>query len=107
MSRFKQTSFNRIIRTAKVGHGQRSEEVYQALELFNITIAVGRVAGIGVGGFTLGGGYSWVKNQAGVSCDTVVEFEVALPTGKVVTATITSNTDLFFGLMTPAGALSV
>jgi FAD/FMN-containing dehydrogenase len=28
----------------------------------------------------------------------VVEFEVALPTGKVVTATNTSHADLFFGL---------
>ena len=98
MARFNQTSFNRTTGTAKVGPGQRSEEVYQALEPFNVTIAAGRVAGVGIGGFTLGGGYSWVTNQVGVSCDTVVEFEVALPTGKVVTATNTSNADLFFGL---------
>jgi hypothetical protein len=33
----------------------------------------------------------------------VVEFEVALPTGKVVTATNTSNSDLFFGLKGTGG----
>jgi len=98
MSRFNQTSFNRTTGTAKVGTGQEGEQVYQALEPFNVSIAAGRVAGVGIGGFTLGGGYSWVTNQVGLSCDTVVEFEVALPTGKVVTATNTSNADLFFGL---------
>jgi FAD/FMN-containing dehydrogenase len=98
LTRFNQTSFNRTTGTAKVGTGQLGEQVYQALEPFNVSIAVGRVSGVGVGGFTLGGGYSWTTNQVGLSCDTVVEFEVALPTGKVVTATNTSNADLFFGL---------
>jgi len=98
LTRFNQNSFNRTTGTAKVGTGQLGEEVYQALEPFNVSIAVGRISGVGVGGFTLGGGYSWTTNQVGLSCDTVVEFEVALPTGKVVTATNTSNADLFFGL---------
>jgi len=98
LTRFNRTSFDSTTGTAKVGTGQLGEEVYQALEPFNVSIAAGRVSGVGVGGFTLGGGYSWTTNQVGVSCDTVVEFEVALPTGKVVTATNTSNADLFFGL---------
>jgi hypothetical protein len=38
MSHFNQTSFNRKTGTAKVGPGQRSEEVYQALEPFNVII---------------------------------------------------------------------
>ena len=95
MFRFNQTNFNSTTGSAKVSSGQRSQEIYQALEHFNVTIATGRVAGVGVGGFTLGGGYSWVTNQVWVSCDTVVEFEVALPTGKVVN---TANADIFFGL---------
>jgi FAD/FMN-containing dehydrogenase len=98
LTRFNQTNFDRTTGTAKVGTGLKSEEAYQQLEPFNVSIAAGRVSGVGVGGFTLGGGYSWLTNQVGVSCDTVVEFEVALPTGKVVTATNTSNADLFFGL---------
>ncbi|KAF8964475.1 FAD-binding domain-containing protein [Flammula alnicola] len=98
LSRFNGVVYNATAGTARVGTGQKSEEAYHALEPFNVSIAAGRVSGVGVGGFTLGGGYSWLTNQVGVSCDTVVAFEVALPTGKVVTATNTSNADLFFGL---------
>jgi FAD/FMN-containing dehydrogenase len=56
------------------------------------------VTGIGVAGFTLGGGYSWKTNQYGLSIDTVQSFELVLPNGTVTTVTATSNADLFFGL---------
>ncbi|QRV98414.1 FAD-binding domain protein [Ceratobasidium sp. AG-Ba] len=52
----------------------------------------GRVTGVGVGGFILGGGYSWLSNQY------VTAFEVVLPNGTIAVATETTNSDLFFGL---------
>ncbi|KJA16702.1 hypothetical protein HYPSUDRAFT_47071 [Hypholoma sublateritium FD-334 SS-4] len=97
-SRFNTATYDPNTGLARVGTGQQSENAYSQLEPFNVSIAAGRVSGVGVGGFTLGGGYSWVTNQVGVSCDTVHQFEVALPTGKVVNATNTTNSDLFFGL---------
>ncbi|KAI3613862.1 hypothetical protein WG66_006475 [Moniliophthora roreri] len=97
-SRFNTVHYDPETNIAAVGPGQKSEQVYKALEPYNVTVPLGRVSGVGVGGFTLGGGYSWITNQVGLSCDTVVGFEVALPTGKVVKATNTSNADLFFGL---------
>ncbi|KAI3607394.1 hypothetical protein WG66_004638 [Moniliophthora roreri] len=97
-SRFNDVSYDASTNVASVGPGQTGEQVYQKLEPFNVSVALGRVKGVGVGGFTLGGGYSWTTNQVGLSCDTVVAFEVALPTGEVVAATNTSNEDLFFGL---------
>jgi FAD/FMN-containing dehydrogenase len=56
------------------------------------------VTGVGVAGFTLGGGYSWKTNQYGLTIDTVQSFELVLPNGTVTTVTATSNADLFFGL---------
>ncbi|KAK7033699.1 hypothetical protein VNI00_012699 [Paramarasmius palmivorus] len=97
-SRFNGVSYDPATNIAAVGPGQTGEQVYQKLEPFNVSAALGRVKGVGVGGFTLGGGYSWMTNQVGLSCDTVVAFEVALPTGQVVTATSSENEDLFFGL---------
>ncbi|KAK7033696.1 hypothetical protein VNI00_012696 [Paramarasmius palmivorus] len=97
-SRFNGVSYDSATNVASVGPGQTGEQVYKKLEPFNVSVPLGRVKGVGVGGFTLGGGYSWIANQVGLSCDTVVAFEVALPTGDVVTATSTSNEDLFFGL---------
>jgi len=39
-----------------IGMGLKWDDVYTALEPLNITVAGGRVEGVGVGGFTLGGG---------------------------------------------------
>lgn len=57
----------------------------------------GRVIGPGTGGFTLGGGYSWLTCQHGLTSDTVISFNLVLPNG---TATVVDSTkpDLFFAL---------
>ncbi|KAK7033658.1 hypothetical protein VNI00_012658 [Paramarasmius palmivorus] len=102
-SRFNGVSYDPATNIASVGPGQTGEQVYQKLEPYNVSAALGRVKGVGVGGFTLGGGYSWMTNLVGLSCDTVVAFEVALPTGKVVTATSKKNEDLFFALKGAGG----
>ncbi|KAG8724004.1 hypothetical protein FRC09_000812 [Ceratobasidium sp. 395] len=81
-----------------IGSGLIWDDVYAALEPYNVTVVGGRATGIGVGGFTLGGGYSWLSNQYGLTIDTVVAFQVVLPNGTVTTATNTTNPDLFFGL---------
>ncbi|KAI5983605.1 FAD-binding domain-containing protein [Pisolithus marmoratus] len=53
-----------------------------------IQIAMSRfqksVSGIGVAGFTLGGGYSWLTNQYGLALDNVESFELVLPNGTVI-----------------------
>ncbi|CEL58450.1 hypothetical protein RSOLAG1IB_08557 [Rhizoctonia solani AG-1 IB] len=84
--------------TVDIGSGLVWDSVYAALEPHGVNVVGGRVTGVGVGGFTLGGGYSWLSNQYGLTIDTVTAFEVVLPNGTVTTATETTNSDLFFGL---------
>ncbi|KAG9121112.1 hypothetical protein FRC07_003062 [Ceratobasidium sp. 392] len=84
--------------TVDIGSGLIWDDVYAALEPYNVTVVGGRATGIGVGGFILGGGYSWLSNQYGLAIDNVVAFEVVLPNGTITTATETTNPDLFFGL---------
>lgn len=55
------------------------------------------MAGPGVGGVTLGGGYSWLTNQFGLACDTVLEYHLILPNGTAVIVD-SSIPDLFFAL---------
>jgi hypothetical protein len=57
----------------------------------------GRVQGPGVGGFSLGGGYSWFSNQYGLTCDTVQAFNLVLPNG-TITQVESAQSDLFFAL---------
>ncbi|CAE6490275.1 hypothetical protein RSOLAG22IIIB_08836 [Rhizoctonia solani] len=84
--------------TVEYGSGLVWDDVYAALEPYGVNVVGGRVTGVGVGGFTLGGGYSWLSNQYGLTIDTVTAFELVLPNGTITTATETQNSDLFFGL---------
>ena len=76
MTRFKKVIYHPYDKTVDVGAGLIWDDVYKALEPYNVTVVGGRVSGIGVAGFTLGGGYSWKSNQYGLTIDTIDEFQV-------------------------------
>ncbi|QRV84351.1 FAD-binding domain protein [Ceratobasidium sp. AG-Ba] len=84
--------------TVDVGSGLIWDNVYAALQPYNVTVVGGRVTGVGVAGFALGGGYSWLSNQYGLTIDTVVAYELVLPNGTVTTASEAANSDLFWAL---------
>ncbi|RDB26962.1 hypothetical protein Hypma_005131 [Hypsizygus marmoreus] len=98
MSRFSGVTYDAASQTAVIGAGLVWDDVYAALEPHNVNVVGGRVSGVGVAGFTLGGGYSWKTNQYGLTVDTITAFELVKPSGAVVTVTETSDPDLFFGL---------
>ncbi|KAH8112912.1 FAD-binding domain-containing protein [Phellopilus nigrolimitatus] len=98
MTRFNEVVYNADAGTVDIGPGLIWDDVYSALEGYNVSVVGGRVTGVGVAGFTLGGGYSWKTNQFGLTIDTVQSFELVLPNGTVTTVTSSSNPDLFFGL---------
>ncbi|KAG6839526.1 hypothetical protein C0991_001860 [Blastosporella zonata] len=98
MSRFSQVTYDATSGTAVVGSGLIWDDVYAALAPYNVNVVGGRVTGVGVAGFTLGGGYSWLTNQYGLTIDTVVAYELVKPNGDIVTVTETSDPDIFFGL---------
>ncbi|ESK86755.1 fad binding domain-containing protein [Moniliophthora roreri MCA 2997] len=77
------THHNTSTNVASVGPRQIGEQVYKVLEPYSVSAALGHVKGVGVGGFTVGGSDLWMTNQAGLSCNTIIAFEVALPTGEV------------------------
>ncbi|KZT68325.1 FAD-binding domain-containing protein [Daedalea quercina L-15889] len=98
MTRFTEVTYDAEANVARIGAGNIWDNVYAGLEPYNVSVVGGRVSGIGVAGFTLGGGYSFKSNEYGLTVDTVVGFEVVLPTGIIVNATADENSDLFFGL---------
>jgi hypothetical protein len=89
-------SDNRMV--ASIGTGASWLDVYNYLDPFNKTVAGGRNGAVGVGGLTLGGGISYFSPQTGFTCDTVVNFELVLATGKLVNANASSYPDLFRSL---------
>ncbi|KAI0298412.1 hypothetical protein B0F90DRAFT_1862245 [Multifurca ochricompacta] len=83
--------------TVEIGTGLTWTDVYAHLVPRGINVIGSRLNGVGVAGFTLGGGYSWKTNQYGLAVDTVTEFELVLPNGKVMVVT-EKNKDLWFAL---------
>ncbi|CAK1359615.1 hypothetical protein CB0940_05789 [Cercospora beticola] len=82
---------------ARVGFGNKWLDVYKKLEGTGRNVVGGRVPGPGVGGFTLGGGYSWKTNLYGLTIDTIKSFTLVCPNGTIATVD-QSRPDLFFAL---------
>ncbi|KAK4164099.1 hypothetical protein QBC43DRAFT_379012 [Cladorrhinum sp. PSN259] len=84
--------------SVSVGVGATWDAVYKLLEPAGLSVAGGRVAGVGVGGLTLGGGLSFFSPRQGWTCNQAVSFQVVLANGTVVTASRDRNSDLWWGL---------
>ena len=102
--------------TTSAGAGSNWDNIYQRLQPLNLTVVGGRVAGLGVGGLTTGGrlipialstrfemivilgGISFLSPQRGFACDNVVNFEIVLADGRIVSANAVQNQDLFTAL---------
>ncbi|KAK3400816.1 hypothetical protein B0T20DRAFT_390681 [Sordaria brevicollis] len=98
LKRLDQVKLSEDKSVAEIGFGNIWVDVYKALEDSGRNVVGGRVPGPGVGGFTLGGGYSWKTSQYGLTCDTVKSYELVLPNGTITRVSKTQNPDLFFAL---------
>ncbi|KAK2462603.1 hypothetical protein APHAL10511_005336 [Amanita phalloides] len=98
LSQLNQIKYDPTTRTVEFGPGVVFDDVYTALEPYNMSVVGARVSGVGVGGFLLGGGYSWKTNAYGLGVDNIIAYELAKPDGDVVRVTESSDPDLFFGL---------
>ena len=99
-----------------VGPGARWGDAYDVTGQTNQVVVRGRLGHIGVGGFVLGGGLSFYSAQyirrilqeqvqdtslttpQGLACDNADEIEAVLANGTIVTASSTSNPDLWWAL---------
>ncbi|KAJ3497736.1 hypothetical protein NLG97_g1682 [Lecanicillium saksenae] len=84
--------------TVLVGPGNIWSEVYEVLEPYGLVVSGGRVGSVGVGGFTMGGGISYLSRQYGWAVNNVRSFEVVLPNGTITNASPGVNPDLYFAL---------
>jgi len=98
MSRFSEVLYGPSTKTVTVGAGLVWDDVYAALEPYGVNAVGARISGVGVAGFTLGGGYSWHTNQRGLTIDNVEAYELVKPDGVAINVTESSDPDLFVAL---------
>ena len=92
---------------ANVGPGVRWGDFYAAALPHGLCPAGGTVSSVGVAGFTLGGGSGWLTRQHGLALDNLVAVEAVTADGRIVTASESENSDLFWGIRGSAGNLAI
>ncbi|KAK7056284.1 hypothetical protein VNI00_002837 [Paramarasmius palmivorus] len=98
MYRFSEVSYDSSTRIATFGSGLVWDDVYAGLAPYSVSVAGGRVSGVGVGGFSTGGGYSWYTNQYGMTIDNIIAYDLVKPDGSFAHVTEQSDPELFFAL---------
>jgi FAD/FMN-containing dehydrogenase len=82
-----------------VGAGTRWLEAYQALLPHGRYVQGGGCVTVGAaGGFTQGGGFGSLSRRYGTAAGNMLEAEVVLASGEIVTANAVSHADLFWAL---------
>lgn len=90
---------------ATVGSGFRIKELTQLLwDNGKFGLPVGTCGGIGISGYTLGGGIGMTARHNGLMIDRVQEMEVVTADGTVILANKSSNSDLFWALLGAGGS---
>ncbi|KAH9892197.1 hypothetical protein F4778DRAFT_751205 [Xylariomycetidae sp. FL2044] len=83
---------------AILGAGGIWSDIYTELVPHNLTVMGGRVAGIGVGGLSTGGGINYLSRRYGWVCDNIYAYEVVLADGQVIRVTSDSYDDMWLAL---------
>ena len=94
-------------RVARLGAGAAWGDVVAAAAPFGLAPVSGSNAGVGVVGFTLGGGHGWLSRAFGFGADNLLRADVVTADGAIVTADARHNPDLFWALRGGGGNFGV
>jgi FAD/FMN-containing dehydrogenase len=93
-----EVTFDAASMTVRVGPGNDWQDIHEALEGTGVTVVGGRIGDVGVGGYVVGGGLSFLSTQYAWAANNIVEYEVVLANASIVTASSTHNSDLWKAL---------
>ena len=94
-------------RTARVQAGTLWLEVTEAATPHGLFPLSGSSPDVGVVGYTLGGGLSWLARRHGLAADAVTAIELVTPDAQLVRATADVHPDLFWALRGGGGNFGV
>jgi FAD binding domain len=94
-------------RTARVEAGVLSLELAEAAGEHGLTSLPGSSPDVGVIGYTLGGGLSWLGRQYGFACNSVTGIDAVSADGEQRSVTAADEPDLFWALRGGGGGYAV
>ncbi|KAF1830400.1 FAD-binding domain-containing protein [Decorospora gaudefroyi] len=98
LSKMRNVTVDAKAQTIKAEGGTLWEDVDLEAAKHGLATVGGTVNHTGVGGLTLGGGYGYLTGRYGLAIDNLLSVDIVLASGKQVTASETSNPDLFWAV---------
>jgi FAD/FMN-containing dehydrogenase len=107
LSLMKGVRFDPDSHTVRADGGCTQQEVNHASSAFGMSVPVGIFSTTGIGGLTLGGGHGYLTRKYGLAIDNLLEADVVLADGRLVTASDRENEDLFWAIRGGGGNFGV
>jgi FAD/FMN-containing dehydrogenase len=107
LSMMKGVRVNPAVRTVRVAPGCTQGDVDHATHIYGLAVPAGIVSTTGIAGLTLGGGTGYLTRKHGLTIDNLLEADVVLADGRIVTANKSENPDLYWGLRGGGGNFGI
>lgn len=107
LSMMKSVRVDQATKTVRVEAGCTSGDVDHATHAFGLAIPFGIVSSTGIAGLTLGGGTGYLTRKYGLTIDNLLEADVVLADGNLVTASTSQHADLFWAIRGGGGNFGV
>jgi hypothetical protein len=107
LSTMKSVHVDQKTKTVRVDPGCTSGDVDHATHAFGLAVPSGIVASTGIAGLTLGGGTGYLTRKYGLTIDNLLEADVVLADGSIVTANKDQHPDLFWAIRGGGGNFGV
>jgi len=106
-SRMKGVHVDPETRTARVEAGAKWADVVPEAAAHGLAGLQGSSSGVGVVGFTMGGGFGWLGRKYGFAADSVKEADVVTADGELIKVSAHEHADLFWGLKGGGGNFGI